>query len=45
MVPKCESQVSLKKASEERLKKGRDTLFGHRVPREDIASLLRDGKF
>jgi hypothetical protein len=36
--------VRLKKAAMERLKKGRDTLFGHRAPREDIASLLRDEK-
>jgi hypothetical protein len=33
--------VRLKKAAMERLMKGRGALFGHRAPREDIASLIR----
>jgi len=32
----------LKRAATERLKKGRETLFGQRAPQEDIAILIRD---
>jgi hypothetical protein len=38
----AELRGRLKTAAEDRVKKGRDTLFGHRAPREDIALSLRD---
>jgi hypothetical protein len=38
----AELRGRLKTAAEDRVKKGRDTLFGHKAPRGDIALSLRD---